>query len=192
MTLQLANQINRLPECAPLGYEEQYLRRLFLDNFFRCCRVREFQKIVKWVLIDKLHAPTSTLIFNHFEEKALARPALFQRITERLTYLPSLRKYRKNQKYFITNLNVYNKKNEIVSRRIKRAEEWHQFYYLTIYNYLQIFHEDRPNNSLQKMKPYAEKLLTVGYYRFMESRNLKKKIPDWSNLVEVREIVDAL
>jgi len=38
------DQINNNPIFAPIGNEEEFKRRLFLDNFQRCMTIREFQK----------------------------------------------------------------------------------------------------------------------------------------------------
>lgn len=47
-------QINENPIYAPLGHEEAFKRRIFLDNFERCMNIREFQKTAGIIIKKKI------------------------------------------------------------------------------------------------------------------------------------------
>tara|TARA_R100001460_G_scaffold96253_1_gene138644 strand:+ start:161 stop:850 length:690 start_codon:yes stop_codon:yes gene_type:complete len=54
------DQINNNPICAPIGHEEEFKRRIFLDNFRRCMTIREFQKTAGLEIKKKVEAtPTA-------------------------------------------------------------------------------------------------------------------------------------
>lgn len=204
MTLQLANQINRLPECAPLGYEEQYLRRLFLDNFFRCCRVREFQKIVLWIIKSKLHAPHNDIMkerldkqyniylrYQHyhvnrhysidewFDRRFQRNPPVFKSLSY---YLDDSTRH---DPYLLSLCKT--KGGKVIKCRLDRVIYWHGFYQMLIHSYLY-----NTNNYATDLKPYADKLLRIGYYRFLESRDLTKKTKERFCREAYKEVVDAL
>ena len=47
-------QINENPIYAPIGCEEEFKRRIFLDNFQRCMNIREFQKTAGIIIKKKI------------------------------------------------------------------------------------------------------------------------------------------
>ena len=55
------NQINNNPVFAPIGHEEEFKRRLFLDNFRRCMTIRQFQKTAGLEIKKKVEATPSAL-----------------------------------------------------------------------------------------------------------------------------------
>jgi hypothetical protein len=201
MTLQLANQINRLPECAPLGYEEQYLRRLFLDNFFRCCRVREFQKSVLWILKSKLHAPHNDIMKERLDKqyKIYMRYNLncpydradffdhrFQRRPPCFSSLPYyLDDSTRHDPYLLSLCKT--KGGKVIKCRLDRVIYWVSFYTHVIYNYLY-----NTKDYATDLKPYADKILRIGYYRFIESRDLTKKTEERFSREAIKEVLDAL
>ena len=55
MTYLTIEQLNNNAIYAPIGYEKEFKRRLFLDNFNRCMNIREFQKTAGCVIRQKLN-----------------------------------------------------------------------------------------------------------------------------------------
>ena len=55
------DQINNNPVFAPIGHEEEFKRRIFLDNFRRCMTIREFQKTAGLEIKKKVEATPTAL-----------------------------------------------------------------------------------------------------------------------------------
>lgn len=63
------NQINNNPVFAPIGHEEEFKRRLFLDNFRRCMTIRQFQKTAGLEIKKKVEATPSALAMRPVIDK---------------------------------------------------------------------------------------------------------------------------
>ena len=78
------NQINNNPAFAPIGHEEEFKRRIFLDNFRRCMTIRQFQKTAGLEIKKKVEATPTALamreVIDYYWEEHLK--IILKRITK--------------------------------------------------------------------------------------------------------------
>ena len=73
MTYLTIEAINNNTLFAPIGYEEDFKRRIFLDNFNRCMTIREFQKTAGIEIKKKVNITPTAQIVKDQIEKDIAR-----------------------------------------------------------------------------------------------------------------------
>lgn len=163
--------INNNPIFAPIGYEAEFKRRIFLDNFQRCMTVRTFQKTACLEIKKKLsETPTAKIMKKYIKEIKLG----YSRHISNADYngdnskwfLACSRRDRKRIKKFYNRGNIRNlyctKGGAVVNSRKKRVEyALEQYFWNTGGNFW--------NWQLD------EKLIEAGFYKFMESLDYSSK-----------------
>ena len=199
MTLSLET-INNLPECAPLGHETKFNRRLFKDNFNRCCTIREFQKTVLTIVRAKvLPTPTSRIITERWINIALRWSNMFpippwKRNDNDLYHMKIKYGLRRYFRHFegrntprIYSLKDYevkhppaavlNKKGYIVKTRQNRLNRWAFYWRIYLERNLYVPNYIMKDANVEQL--IADRLLQIGLPKFLESRDLTKKPPNY-------------
>ncbi len=162
------NQINNNPMFAPLGHEDEFKRRLFLENFRRCMTVRQFQKTAGLEIKKKVEATPTSLIMGNvikkydddFCHERFNISRFFKEIPYDDIYLPSYMKWHdKTNSEFKRLSKLYKTKGSNYSKVIKYKETR----FMTAYTFYNKVIKSKKDDYYYHIK---DKLLRIGFWNY--------------------------
>lgn len=176
-TYKTITQINSNPIYAPIGYEEEFKRRIFLDNFNRCMTIRTFQKTAGIEIKKKVNlTPTAKIIKDELElgKNLELRGKLLNQLQRVINGYPldsmkmksiSKGQYSKEVVQYFDKL-CTTKKGKYVDTRVERMRNIIEKYRRAL-GHIYSTYEYRQRN--------VEFLLRVGFKKYIESFDFTKK-----------------
>jgi hypothetical protein len=179
MTFLTLDAINSNALFAPIGHEEEFKRRIFLDNFQRAMTIREFQKTAGLEIKKKIYkTKTATLITDELDriERSCESPWRYRhyqltRITKGFgrDHSKHLSHYKYKHHATLQNELIHTKNGKYVMARESRFYQY--------YNNLSMIYSKLPHR-----RKIGDFLIRIGIERFIRSFNITRKFPDNFNI----------
>lgn len=168
MTYLTIEAINSNTIFSPLGHEEEFKRRIFLENFERCMTIREFQKTAGKIIKKKVNQTnTAKIIEDELNHPVKQWKHCFELCSRRKSYNIKTTMDSRGMKDFIKKT-CYSKKGLLMSTRYDRV-------YRAVKYYIRNAGYKQRDYDTYKYTDYGTYLQRMGLFKFLEQFDFSKR-----------------